>query len=385
MDFLSVNGRANGNMRNLKKDERGCIEVGGNGSSTIPVSEYVDNLYQPLGKLGLNPNEIPNKYNFVKDPKSQIMLDNVKKGYKLKGLGGIPKGFLKGIQKIGTKYFYINSADGKAIIETPGGGKALDMFYQNNPVTDVDVMIEGLPAVRGTVQRFKAYKDMQKRAALKTIERHGVINHLENFGGPARAPMEMYIELLDEHPEIDPKQINLVIVDGDNWAKAEWERLKQEEYQLPINMNYSVAHYMKAADIFQDLDLGTAGIVSSHGGEDYLDKKEIVNLKKEEAKIQVPGDFNFGTNMLRLSDHWDWRAMLYMKGAGGWNGIHERPPGKAGELARESGDYNAISFITTPDGYYPFEDSTPLQKRFKRNVHEIVVARKKPDSPIELI
>jgi hypothetical protein len=384
MDSLNANGRVNGNMRKLKNDQRGYIEVGGNCSSTIPVPKYID-LYQPLGKLRLNPDEIPKKYEFVKKPNSQIMLDNVEKGYKLKGLGGIPKGFLKGIQKMGTKYFYINSFDGKAIIETPGGWKALDLFYQNRPVTDVDEMIENLPAVRGTLQRFNAYKDLQKRAALETIKRHGVINHLENFGGPTRAPMEMYTELLDEHPEINPKQINLVIVDGDKNAKLEWEKLVQKEYPLPINMQFFVDHYFRAPEIFVNLGLGTAGINSSHGGKDYLDDQECVELTKEESKIQVPGDFSFGTNMNRLSDHWDWRAMLYMKGAGGWNGINERPPGRAGELARESGDYDAKSYIATPNGFYLYEDSTPLQRLFKRNVHEIVVAKKKPESPIELI
>jgi hypothetical protein len=364
-------------------------KVHDNGSTALPGLYAIEKgIYKtPLGKLGLDPDSIPEKLEFVKDSYPVILLDNVKKGTRKKGiLRGPFTGAYRGLQRCGTKFFHNNSEDGHAIISNPGGWEALDNFYVDEPKTWVDKGIHMLPAVKGTKQRLNKYVELQKGAAIDAYKRHGKVRHLELFSGPARAPLTAYSELIADG--MDSDKIELVCIDVDSGAGKKALELAHEKGVSDI-LTFNV-YNAKHAHLREK---GVFGIVSSHGGYDYLSDDNLAGFTEKISTLQNQGDWLFSTNMLPIKYHKDCIAVFCMKGFGGWNQIIEREEYEPGRLIEKSGVYGDIkTYAVTPKGSIQLDGKPGAKdngasgawKNIKtllgpRKVHVINSARKKQE------
>lgn len=384
MGSLIANGRLSGNMKRTEKElyRSDITRPGPNGTAGLgKVGRYVDEdaIIEPtFGYLELIPEEIPKKFEFVMDSYPKVFFDNIKTGIRKKGkIKGPYIGAKKGLSKMGTKFFYTNSHEGKAIIDEPGGWEAVHLFSLEDPQTPLDAWMENRPVVKGIVQRYKLFEEKQKKAAYDRLERKGRIDHLELFGGSLLTQLKVYEDILKEG-NVRENQIKLLAIDQSPDAKKEAEAIAQEKGISSI-MDYNVDRVENSPQILK----GNWGIISSSGGFDHYKDEKIIDITRELSKFQEPGDYYYSTNMLRIPDHWDWLSVILIEGPGGFNSINYRSPGRAGELIKGTGMYDVESFIATPNGHYKLNGSSRLKKLFNRNAHEFVEGRRK-DDPIIL-
>ena len=105
---------------------------------------------------------------------------------------------LRKMKKHVRKFFGKRSELARAVIESPGTWKALDIIYENNPSGFADWFLLTLGGCEDTRERLKIYKKLLKTYALEYNNNGSSntrINILDLGCGSARGPIEVLNEL----------------------------------------------------------------------------------------------------------------------------------------------------------------------------------------------